>query len=30
MIEVMVVEDDPMVMELTCDYVDSTDGFRVV
>lgn len=30
MIEVMVVEDDPMVMELTCDYVDSIDGFHVV
>lgn len=24
----MVVEDDPMVMELTCDYVDSVGGFR--
>lgn len=30
MIDVMVVEDDPMVMELTCDYVDSIDGFRSV
>jgi len=30
MINVMVVEDDPMVMELTCDYVDSVDGFRVI
>ncbi len=30
MIEVMVVEDDSMVMELTCDYVGSVDGFTVV
>lgn len=30
MIRVMVVEDDPTVMDYNCRYVDSVDGFRVV
>ncbi len=30
MIQVLVVEDDPMVMEITCKYVDSVPGFKVV
>ncbi len=29
MIQVLVVEDDPMVMDLTCKYVESVTGFAV-
>ncbi len=30
MIQVLVVEDDPMVMEITCKYVESVPGFEVM
>ena len=29
MIDVMIVEDDPMVMDIICQYVKSIDGFNV-
>lgn len=29
MIDVMIVEDDPMVMDIICQYVESIDGFNV-
>lgn len=29
MIRVMVVEDDPMVMDITCRYIESVPGFRI-
>ena len=29
MIRVMIVEDDPMVMDITCKYVESIEGFEI-